>query len=200
MAGRSQQFTEALTGDRRAADRIDCRARPKRSTPRCAPPAIRWCSTSTCAAATSSPRWSRPARSITDTIVERSNKVADTFHASAETLAASISRTATAFKDMLGARLQAFEDMFRPGRHRTHREDFARHLDARQPDHPPHRRIRPHREDLWRRTGREARPAHAGRRGIDADLCRHLRRSASPAAPRTSAASLDERLSQVREA
>ncbi|MBV9954182.1 MAG: hypothetical protein JOZ70_02930 [Pseudolabrys sp.] len=49
---------------------------------------------------------------ITETIVGRSDKVAQTFQDSAQTLANSIETQGSAIKDMLAARLQAFETMF----------------------------------------------------------------------------------------
>ncbi len=52
---------------------------------------------------------------ITDTIVTRSNSVADTFRDSAEALVSSLNNRGDAVKDMLVARLQAFEDMFNHG-------------------------------------------------------------------------------------
>ena len=61
---------------------------------------------------------------------------------------------------MLAARLQSFEEMFIARRLRARREDRPRLLHARQSDHPPSRRIRPHREDLRRRAGRTSRRAH----------------------------------------
>ena len=101
---------------------------------------------------------------ITDTIVSRSNAVADTFRESAEALAQLLNSRGDAVKDMLAARLQAFEDMFNQGGTELTEKISRDASHARQPDHPPHRRVRPHREDLWRRTGRAPRPAHAGRR------------------------------------
>jgi hypothetical protein len=52
---------------------------------------------------------------ITDTIVTRGEKVSDTFRENAETLAATVSSSGDAVKDMLAARLQAFEEMFTHG-------------------------------------------------------------------------------------
>ena len=115
---------------------------------------------------------------ITDTIVTRSNAVAETFRDNAEALAHSLNTRGEAVKDMLVARLQAFEDMFNHGGTELTEKISRDYHDARQFDHPPHRRIRPHREDLRRRTGAAPRPAHAGRHRRDAQLRRHCSTSA----------------------
>jgi hypothetical protein len=49
---------------------------------------------------------------VGDSIVARSNKVADTFRENAETLANSLDRQNNGVRDMLAARLQAFADVF----------------------------------------------------------------------------------------
>ena len=85
-----------------------------------------------------------------------------------------------AVREMLAARLQSFEDMFNHGgaelAERIARDSttlgnlITRHLG----------RVRPHREDLWRRDGRAARRAHAGNLQRDARLSRQFRHAASP--------------------
>ena len=62
-----------------------------------------------------------------------------------------------------------------PWRHRAHRKGLARLHHARRPDHPPHGRVRPHRENLWRRTGGAPGPAHPGRGRSHAQLRRYVR-------------------------
>jgi hypothetical protein len=52
---------------------------------------------------------------ITETIVQRTNKVSDTFRESAESLGDVIGGRGDAVREMLAARLQAFEDMFNHG-------------------------------------------------------------------------------------
>jgi hypothetical protein len=52
---------------------------------------------------------------ITDTIADRSDTVADTFRESAETLVTALNSRGDTLKDMLAARLQAFENMFNQG-------------------------------------------------------------------------------------
>ena len=117
---------------------------------------------------------------ITDTMITRSNAVSETFRDNAEALAQALNTRGEAVKDMLAARLQAFEDMFNHGGTELTEKISRDADDARQPDHQPYRRIRPHREDLRRRTGRPARPAHAGRVRGHAQLPRHASTSASP--------------------
>ncbi len=52
---------------------------------------------------------------VTDTLVTRSNKIAETFRDSAENLAHVIDSKGEAVKNMLSARMQAFEEMFAHG-------------------------------------------------------------------------------------
>ena len=135
---------------------------------------------------------------ITDTLVSRSDAVANTFRENAEALVNALNNRGDAVKDMLAARLQAFEDMFNHGGTEIDREDLARLHDARQPDHPPHHRIRPYREDLWRRTGRTAWSADPGRVRGDAQLRRYIR-PARDRPRRELTSTLDLRLSQFEE-
>jgi uncharacterized protein YicC (UPF0701 family) len=58
------------------------------------------------------PKLEQTGARITDTIINRSNTVADSFRESAEALVAALNSRGDAVKDMLGARLRAFEDMF----------------------------------------------------------------------------------------
>lgn len=52
---------------------------------------------------------------ISDTIISRSNTVSDTFRDNAEALVAALNNRGEAVKEMLAARLRAFEDMFNQG-------------------------------------------------------------------------------------
>ncbi|HEY5217215.1 MAG TPA: hypothetical protein VIJ17_10040, partial [Pseudolabrys sp.] len=60
-------------------------------------------------------QWEQTGARITDTLVSRSNAVAGTFHDSTEALVSALNSRNDAVKDMLAARLQAFEDMFNHG-------------------------------------------------------------------------------------
>ena len=62
-----------------------------------------------------------------------------------------------------------------PRRHCACRKGLARLHHARRPDHAPHRRIRPHGEELWRRTGGASGPAHPGCVRSHAQLRRYVR-------------------------
>src|SRR4029077_2518750 len=57
----------------------------------------------------------QPGARITDAIVERGNKVSDTFRESAESIAEVIGGRGDAGRGMRAARLQSFEDMFNHG-------------------------------------------------------------------------------------
>jgi hypothetical protein len=58
---------------------------------------------------------------ITETIVTRGDKVAETFRENAEHLASTVATQGDSVREMLAARLQAFEDMFSHGGKRLRR-------------------------------------------------------------------------------
>jgi hypothetical protein len=114
MTGRSQQITEALTSTgARLADAIVERTADVNDTLRATGESLVMDINLRGSEVVS--KMEQTGAQITDTIVTRSNKVAETFHASAEALAGSIGAHSNSVKDMLTARLQAFEEMFAQG-------------------------------------------------------------------------------------
>ena len=73
---------------------------------------------------------------ISDTIVVRSNTVGDTFRDAAEALVNALDTRGEAVRDMLVARLEAFEDMFNRGGTELSEKVCARFLDARRRSSP----------------------------------------------------------------
>jgi hypothetical protein len=114
MVGRSQQITEALTSTgARLTDAIVERTADVNDTLRATGESLVMDLNLRGGEVVS--KMEQTGSQIADTIVTRSNKVAETFHASAEALAGSISAHSNSVKDMLTARLQAFEEMFAQG-------------------------------------------------------------------------------------
>ena len=175
MTSRSQDLTDTIIDTRASLPRRSRRA-PTRSTARSRRPASRSSSTSICAAATSPPSSKQTGARITE--AHRLARHQDHRHVPRERRARSPRSIAAARRRGEGnagdAACRVRGDV-QPFRRRARREDLARLLDARQPHHPPPRRIRPHGEDLRLRAGRAARRAHAGRLRVDAQLCRQLR-------------------------
>ena len=99
----------------------------------------------------------------------------NSFRDSAEHLAEVIAAARRRGEGNAGDAARRVRGDVQPFRRRARRKDLAQFLDARQPHHPPPRRIRPHGEDLRLRAGRTARRAHPGSHRIDAQLRRQLR-------------------------
>ena len=108
-------------------------------------------------------------------ILTTGDKASEALDVTVNTLVAKVvSQTETAH-DSLILQMSAFDELVKNQGARTRREIRARQRHARRADHPPHLRIRPHREDLRRRDRRAHGPAHPGHRRQPEDLCRHLR-------------------------
>lgn len=114
MAGRQQLLTDAITETaNRMADVISARADDVNSTLR---------STGDSLVLDLSLRggdvvakMEQTGTHITDTLIDRSNNVADIFRTNAETLVTALNSRGDQVKDILAARLKAFEDMFNKG-------------------------------------------------------------------------------------
>jgi hypothetical protein len=114
MGSRSQAFTEALTDTgTRMAETISARAEEVNATLRSTGDSLVLDLSLRGGDVVS--KLEQTGQHITDTMITRSNSVADTFRENAETLAQSLASRSDAVKDMLAARLQAFEDMFNHG-------------------------------------------------------------------------------------
>ncbi len=114
MAGRSQQLTDAINETaKRAADTIVARADDVNSTLRSAGDSL--VLDLSLRGGDVVAKMEQTGANITDTLVSRSNNVADTFRENAETLVTALNSRSDAVKDMLAARLQAFEEMFNKG-------------------------------------------------------------------------------------
>ncbi len=114
MAGRTQVFTETLTDTgARMAETIAARAEEVNSTLRSTGDSLVLDLSLRGGDVVS--KLEQTGQRITDTMITRSNAVAETFRDNAEALAQALNSRGEAVKDMLAARLQAFEDMFNHG-------------------------------------------------------------------------------------
>ena len=161
MASRSQQLTDAITDtSNRLAESIAARGEEVNTTLRSTGDSLILDLSLRGGDVVS--KLEQTGARITDTISSRSDVVADNFRENAETLVAALNNRGEAVKEMLTARLQAFETMFNQGGTEL-TEKISRELkQPRKPDHPAHHRVRPHGEELRRRAGWPAWPAHAG--------------------------------------
>src|SRR6476660_5149655 len=114
MATRSQQFTDAIaeTGSR-LADSIASRADEVNTTLRSTGDSLVLDLSLRGGDVVS--KLEQTGARINDTMADRSNAVADTFRESAESMVATLGSRGDAVKEMLSARLQAFETMFNQG-------------------------------------------------------------------------------------
>jgi Apolipoprotein A1/A4/E domain len=114
MGARSQSFTAALTDTgNRMAETITARADEVNSTLRSTGDSLVLDLSMRGGDVVS--KLEQTGARITDTIITRSNTVADAFRDNAEALVAALNSRGDAVKEMLAARLQAFEDMFSHG-------------------------------------------------------------------------------------
>ena len=174
MATRSQQFTQALTDtSARLADSIAARADEVNTTLRSTGDSLVLDLSLRGGDVVS--KLEQTGARIADKITDRSNTVADTFRDSAESLVTALNSRGDAVKEMLAARLQAFETMFNQGGTELTEKISRDFQQPWKPDHPPHHRVRPHGKELWRRVGRTTWSAHSGRGRGSAQLHRYLR-------------------------
>ena len=111
MATRSQQFTDAIAdSSARLAESIAARADEVNTTLRSTGDSLVLDLSLRGGDVVS--KLEQTGARITDTITSRSNSVADTFRESAESLVTALNSRGDAVKEMLAARLQAFESMF----------------------------------------------------------------------------------------
>ena len=115
------------------------------------------------------------AEQVAETLAARTGEVTNTLKASADQVAGVVSAHGDEVQQLLADAACGLRADVRPIGIRARREDRPRNLDARHADHPPPRRVRPHREDLRFRARRAAWRTHAGRFGVHAQLCGQFR-------------------------
>jgi hypothetical protein len=114
MASRSEAFTAALTdASTRMTETITARGEQVNATLRAAGDALVQDLSERGGDVVS--KIEQTGTRVADTIISRSNTATDTFRDNAEVLVQTINNRGDAVKDMLTARLQAFEDMFNHG-------------------------------------------------------------------------------------